>query len=158
MKSKLILPVALIFFIFDFVSKTLVAKFIHFNTFVPVINKVFGLTYITNTGAAFSVLEKKTLYLVIFSFLILAWLVYYFNFKLKTVSKLEFWGWAMIAGGTLGNLYDRIVYKHVIDFIYLRFINFPIFNFADIFINIGAFFIILYIILDNKRSVTDEKM
>ena len=62
----------------------------------------------------------------------------------------ELYGYSLILGGTLGNGLDRILNGYVIDFIKLNHINFPIFNIADISINIG-FFLILYSLLKIRK-------
>ena len=76
-------------------------------------------------------------------------LLYLLLFKNST-KKLELYSYSFILGGTIGNGLDRVIRGFVIDFINLNFINFPVFNIADISINIGFIFL-FYSILKNKR-------
>ena len=68
----------------------------------------------------------------------------------KNITNLDLLSYSFILGGTIGNGIDRITKGYVIDFINLNFINFPVFNIADISINIGLIFII-YGLIKNKR-------
>ena len=68
----------------------------------------------------------------------------------NTINALDLYSYSFILGGTIGNGIDRILKGYVIDFINLNIINFPVFNIADISINIGFFFL-LYNIFKNNR-------
>ena len=76
----------------------------------------------------------------------------------KPKSRLLIVSLAMITGGGIGNLIDRISLSYVIDFIDFRIINFPVFNVADIFVSVGAALMCVYIVFfDGKNSgVSDE--
>lgn len=113
-------------------------------------NPFFSLVPIKNTGAAFSILTSKTTFLIYVSFFVLvgitSWIVYYS----KTLSKPEIISVSLLISGVLANLYERMVYGYVLDYIKLNFVSFPIFNFADIAIVSGA---ILYVfIIFSKRD------
>ena len=99
-----------------------------------------------NTGASFSIFSNATTFLIIFSIPVFA-IMNYFMISNK-VSKSKFFkiSIGIVLGGTIGNFIDRIAFGGVRDFIYLKSINFAIFNFADIFINIGVYMLIGYII------------
>ena len=110
---------------------------------------LFKLDLVKNYGAAFNILSGNRIFLSIFSFLITIILVYLIlrkNISLNT----ELYGYSFILGGTLGNGVDRIIKGYVLDFINLNFISFPVFNIADISINIGFFFI-LYTLVKEKK-------
>lgn len=113
-------------------------------------NRLFTLTPILNTGAAFSILTSHTKLLIYLSFFVLlgisSWVVYYSS----TLSKLELLSVSLLVSGVLLNLYERITLGYVIDYIKLNFISFPIFNFSDIAIVSGA--ILYIIILYTKRD------
>ena len=100
-----------------------------------------------NSGAAFGILEGKTAFLSVFSVLVLAFLVVYTVKNAKTSGIIQKIGLGMVMGGTAGNLYDRISYGHVIDFIRLGFIDFPVFNGADVFINIGVILLLMHYLI-----------
>lgn len=99
-----------------------------------------------NTGASFSMFSNATIFLIIFSIPMVALINYAIISNKLTKSKFLKIALGIMLGGTVGNLIDRIVYGGVRDFIYLKSINFAIFNFADIFINIGTYLMIGYII------------
>ena len=110
---------------------------------------LFKLDLVKNYGAAFNILSGNRIFLSLFSFLITIILIYLIlrkNINLKT----ELYGYSFILGGTLGNGIDRIFKGYVLDFINLNFISFPVFNIADISINIGFFFI-LYTLVKEKK-------
>ena len=117
---------------------------------IVIIKNFFNLTYVENTGAAFSILENNTIFLILITFVTL-FLIYKFLLKNKEFNKLEIITYSLLIGGIIGNLIDRIVYGYVID--YLEFIilnrHMPIFNFADICIVIGT---ILFLILTIKEE------
>ena len=109
---------------------------------------LFSITYIKNYGAAFNILTGSRILLSIISIIVSIFLLYLIISK-KNIIKLQLYSYSFILGGTLGNGIDRIFKGYVIDFINLKFINFPIFNIADISINIG-FIIILYCLVTHK--------
>lgn len=102
----------------------------------PLLPGVFHLTYVTNTGAAFSLLSGKAEWLrwlslaVSLGLIALAWLG-------PRLSVLEQLGYGLILSGALGNGIDRFMTGSVVDFLDLRLIRFPVFNLADVAINIG---------------------
>ncbi len=129
-----------------------------FYTFSVSGHNLFSITHVRNDGAAWSILEGKTIFLTAIAaiaIVIVLFLIASGRFKLKLeVVMLSF----VIAGG-LSNLIDRIRYKEVIDYIRTDFMDFPIFNFADICVVVGAIgFCVAYLIVESvinrkKRSV-----
>lgn len=112
-------------------------------------NPIFDLIFVQNTGAAFSILENFTTFLIAFSiFAIFAIVIYAIKNAEKFSVIAVFWT-AMLVSGILCNLYERIHFGYVRDFFKLNFIDFPVFNISDIFINIGVLALIV-IILKNK--------
>ena len=118
-------------------------------------NPVFDLIFIQNTGAAFSILENSKIFLISFSALaILAMIFYLFKHIQKASTFAIFWASLLIAG-VFCNMYERIVYGYVRDFFKLNFIDFPVFNISDIFINISVAAIVIIIItneINNRRT------
>ncbi len=132
-------------FIIDRISKILITNYFSLNVKNKIINNLFYITYCKNEGAAFSILSGNTLFLIFITFIIL--FIIYKNIKNKeNISNLSIISYSLLLGGILGNLYDRIFYGYVIDF--LDFIifkyNFAIFNLADTFIVIGAFMLLIF--------------
>lgn len=101
----------------------------------------FTLDYVKNYGAAFSLLSGSRIFLSILSISITIILVYFILNK-KFIKEIDLLSYSFILGGTLGNGIDRITKGYVIDFINLSFIDFPVFNIADISINVGLIIII----------------
>lgn len=141
------LLISIIFFIvFDLYFSNLILTNLRFN--FPQ-NPVLDLIFVQNTGAAFSILENSQMFLIIFSFFALGLIL---SYAIKNAEKFSaisaFWAAMLIAGITC-NLYERIAFGFVRDFIKLNFIEFPVFNISDIFINISVLAIII-IIIKNK--------
>lgn len=111
-----------------------------------------------NTGASFGIFEGKAIYLILFTIPVVALIVYLIISK--KVSKSLFFkiSLGIVLGGIIGNLVDRIALGGVRDFIYLKSIDFAIFNFADIFINIGAFMLVGYFIYEMVREIKKSKV
>lgn len=119
----------------DQVTKFYVQKTLQLGTSIPVIEDVFHITYILNPGAAFGILEHKTVFFLgIAAFLLLA-LLYVFPRIPKELTLLRC-GIGLMAGGALGNVIDRARTGMVVDFFDFRI--WPIFNVADIAICTGV--------------------
>ncbi len=140
------LPVSMgvILFAADRLSKLYVAANMKLGQSIPIIENIFHITFNTNDGAAFSILSGKVPFLIIATLLIIAALVAFTVVK-KPKSKIFGIAVSLIISGALGNLTDRLVLGHVVDFLDARFINFPIFNIADICVVIGAALFCIYV-------------
>lgn len=140
----------------DQISKLLVVRLIDINKNIELIKNFFYLTYIRNTGAAFSILTGQRIFLITIAIIILASLFNYLR-KNKIDKKLEQLALSLIIGGSFGNLLDRIIRGYVVDFIDIKIFgyNFPVFNIADTFIVIGVFFLI--ITLSRKEYKYDNR-
>lgn len=135
----------LIFLLLDIVSKVLVSKYIVLEKSIKIINDFFYITYVRNTGVAWSMFSSKTiLVLLVSSFIILGIILYIYNNRPKNI--LEKVAYSMILGGAIGNFVDRIIYGYVIDFIDIKIFgyDYPIFNLADSFIVIGVILLVIY--------------
>ncbi|WP_392563047.1 signal peptidase II [Orbus sturtevantii] len=103
----------------------------------------FSISYYRNIGAAFSILEGQRLLLVLIA-IVISLLIIYMLYKNGHSKKLESFSLALVLGGALGNLFDRIYHGFVIDFLDVNFgsWHYPTFNLADCAICVGvAFFI-----------------
>lgn len=118
---------------------------------IPVISGIFHITYIRNTGAAFSLMEGFRSLLILIPVLVILVAAGYIFIKRKTAHPLLLTSLACICGGGLGNVIDRAVFGYVVD--YLDFRVFPVFNVADIFVCLGCGLLILYIlVIDGKHN------
>lgn len=105
---------------------------------ITVLNSLFELHYSQNTGMAFSFLSNKPDFLMVLVIVILVSIIYYV-LKEKSLD----WSIVFILAGGLGNLIDRFHYGYVVDFINPLFVDFAIFNIADIALNIGVFILLI---------------
>lgn len=112
---------------------------------------IFDVTYVQNKGAAFSVLTGKMVFLSVISVLFCI-AVIVFWIKKKPTHLLLCTSLSMLIAGAVGNGIDRIFRGFVIDYINLTFMNFPVFNIADIAVTVGAVLFILYIIIFDKEG------
>lgn len=155
-KKEDIYKITILVFVLDQLIKYYVNKFMEINTGIKIIPNFFSILYIRNKGAAFSILENNTIFLVIISVVFLVILDRFIK-KEKSFTKLSIISLGMIMGGILGNLMDRVIYHSVID--YLSFGNFPIFNLADICITVGvALLIISELIKIRKENKNDRSI
>jgi len=114
---------------------------------IPLINNVFHLTYVENRGAAFSILNGKVGFLILFTGLVLVGLCMLLIHSMRNgESKILLIALAMVIGGAIGNMYDRIVLGYVVDYFDFRLINFAVFNVADVFVVCGSILLGLYLI------------
>ena len=109
---------------------------------------LFRLDFVKNYGAAFNIFSGNRIFLSLIS-IIFSILLIYLILRKNTLNQFDLLSYSFILGGTIGNGIDRILKGFVIDFINLNYINFPVFNIADISINVGFIFL-LYRIFKNK--------
>ncbi len=134
-----------------------ISKVIAYNTLAvngnasTIKNAVFSFYYVENTGISFSMLNSKMTLIIIITTIILICLLYVLVKTPKTLYYMPFSiTLSVIVAGAIGNLYDRIFRGYVIDFIMLEFINFPVFNFADICVCIGLLVLVILIFFRYK--------
>ena len=109
---------------------------------------LFRLDFVKNYGAAFNILSGSRIFLSLIS-IIFSILLIYLILRKNALNSLDLYSYSFILGGTIGNGIDRIFKGFVIDFINLNIVNFPVFNIADISINIGFIFLLYSILKKN---------
>ena len=124
---------------------------------VDVLSGVFHLTYVRNTGAAFSSFEGMRWVFVLIFLALTAALVWDAVKKKLPFTLFERWCLAAIYGGGLGNVIDRVRLGYVVDMIEVEFIRFPVFNVSDCFITCGCVALLLHLCLCNKEFWKDDK-
>ena len=129
-----ILYLAFMIVVLDRVLKIWVARSMGLGQSIPVIPHLLWITYILNSGAAFSLLRHSTWLFVVVAFLLIG-AVAYVAWRVQDLSRRAIWGLGLLAGGSAGNLWDRLVSGRVIDYIHVRF--WAVFNLADSAIVIG---------------------
>ena len=116
-----------------------------------------GLTYVQNTGAAFSSLEGM---IWLFALIFLAFtlgVIWEYRHNSFRFSAFEWWCIAAVYGGGLGNMIDRLRLGYVVDMIRTEFITFPVFNVADCFITCGCIAMMVSLFFFNKDFWKDQK-
>ncbi|MBI5701664.1 signal peptidase II [Candidatus Saganbacteria bacterium] len=139
--------VSSLIFLADQAIKYHVHNLMFVNQSIPVIDGIMSLTYVRNKGAAFSLFSGESAFLIIVGALVVAAIIY-FHEKMEFNDFLQF-PLAMLLGGSVGNIFDRIFRTYVIDYIDFHF--FPVFNLADIAINISVFLIILRLFYKGRK-------
>lgn len=153
MKNKnFIYTISMLFLLLDQLIKLIVTKNMELFQEIKVIKNFFSIYYIKNKGAAFSIMGNQTILLILISIICLLFLKNYIK-TIKTPSKLTIVSLGIIIGGILGNLFDRLFYKEVIDYLSFNFFgySFPVFNLADIGITVGAVLLIITLLLEEKN-------
>lgn len=141
----------------DQFTKYLVVQNIPLRAQIPVIDGLFHLTYVQNTGAAFSMFQgMQWLFAGVFLVLTVA-IIWDFAKKRMPFTKLERWLIVCIYAGGLGNMIDRVRLGYVVDMIEVEFMNFAVFNVADCFITCGCIALIVHLVFFNKEFWKDEK-
>ena len=138
-------------------TKLLVVAQIPLSGYAEAVPGLFHLTYVQNTGAAFSMFEGMQ-WLFALIFLLFSILVVWDYFKKALpFSLFERYMIAAIYGGGLANMIDRLRLGYVVDMIRVDFMNFPVFNVADCFITCGCAALIASLVLFNKEFWKDDK-
>lgn len=123
---------------------------------IPVLDGVFHITYVQNTGAAFSLLEGQQWFFLLTTPVIIFAIVFmlYKNHINHMLGKISTY---LIIAGAIGNFIDRLFLGYVVDMFDFRLINFAVFNVADIFVTVGATLLFIYIIFLDKDNSKQEK-
>ena len=142
--KKITLISILVFFI-DRVTKILISSNFSLNVRNKVINKFFYITNCHNEGAAFSIFSGNIIFLILIT-LIVIYLIYRTLKNKNNISNLVSLSYGLLLGGILGNLFDRLFYGYVIDFLDFQIFkfDFAVFNVADIGIVIGAIMLLIF--------------
>jgi signal peptidase II len=141
--KKSFLLVAILGIIFDQLTKYIVIQnFAEVGSTWPLWQNVFHFTYVVNTGAAFSFFRGQVDILRWIS-LIVSFILVIFVWYSPRMTLLEQLGYGFILSGAVGNGIDRFLFGYVVDFLDFRLINFPVFNLADVAINIGVILLLV---------------
>ena len=138
--------------VIDQVTKSLAVSFLKDQPALALWEGVFELQYCENPGIAFSLLENQRWLFIPATCLVMIVLIIMLirsDLRHSTIFSLSC---ALILAGGIGNLIDRIAYKYVIDFLYFKLIDFPIFNFADCCVVVGAILLFAYLLFGCNDS------
>lgn len=139
----------------DQLTKWLASTYLKEIGSLPLIQDVFHLTYVENTGAAFGILKNaRWVFIVISAAAIVAVIAFmaYQTHRRVRIPVLAGISLSLIAGGGIGNMIDRLMLGYVIDFFDFTLINFAVFNVADSCVTVGVVLMVIYIIFGWKNG------
>ena len=142
----------LILLIIDQYSKFIVDRTLSVGETIPIIENFFNLTYVQNRGVAFGLFQGKIDIVSILAIVAIGLILFYFCKNFKKISFLERIAYTMIFSGAVGNMIDRIFRAYVVDMLDFRGTSSLIFNFADVWINIGVVLIIVEHVFFNRKK------
>ena len=154
--KKRLLVISSIFIILDQLLKIIVRSNISLNEEIFIIPKFFYLTYVNNTGGAFSIFSDNSYLLAMFGIIVLIG-IYYF-IRNKKISFFEEIVYGLLIGGIIGNIIDRLIFNSVTDYIGLIFGSYyyPIFNLADIGIVVSIIILIIFELWSDKNGISSK--
>lgn len=140
----------------DQATKMLIKNSMQLRESISLLGDIIRITYIKNPGMAFGIqIGGKLFYTIFASIACVVILIYLYEMKPE-----NFWArfaLTTILGGAVGNLIDRIIHSEVVDFIDIRIVRWPVFNFADIAITLGMIILIAVVIFEKKQEKTEEE-
>ena len=151
MKKKIILAVASI----AIIMLDQISKLIMIDKNINIIPQILSFSYTQNTGLAFGLISNNIIFVIIFNIVILGIIIKFLKENNESIDYTVLVSLILILSGGIGNLIDRILKGYVVDFIKFDFINFPIFNVADISITLGIFILVIIIVkqmIQNKNE------
>ncbi len=145
--KKIIIILSTILLIVDFIIKYMVTNFMMLHQSIKIIPNFLDITYIKNLGGAFNILEGNKWFFIIIAVVSLVFIVKYI-FMDRNITKIDAISYSLIFSGIVGNLFDRIIYGGVIDYIHFNIFgnDMPIFNFSDMCIVFGVI-MVMYILI-----------
>lgn len=136
-------------FVLDRITKIILTNNLLVGNSLVVIEKIFSITFIRNTGSAFGLFPHATQFFIWISILTII-LITIFSFHLKKDSLWIRFGLALVMGGAIGNLFDRLCFSYVIDF--LDFKIWPVFNVADSAISAGCVLLAIKMLMSSSKG------
>ena len=152
MKRKVMVPIVIVALIaLDQWVKFEIVKNIQLGEVKPFIPKILSLTYLRNTGAAFSILENQQWLFAVITLVVIGAAIWYLS-KHIIGSAWLLSGLSLIIAGGIGNFIDRMRQGFVVDMFQLDFINFAIFNVADSYLTIGVLVLIVMMLKEEDNA------
>lgn len=141
--------------IIDQITKMIVINSMTLYQSIPLIENVFSFTYIHNYGAAWGMFSNHRWVFILITAAALI-IMPIFLYKYRNLHFMFGFSLSLIIGGAIGNMIDRIFRGYVIDFLEATFIDFPVFNVADICVVCGAALMFIYIAFIDKTLFADK--
>ena len=145
--------------VFDQYTKILAVNHLKDQPDIPILKDIFELSYVENRGAAFGMMQNKQTFFIITTVLVVAailWIYHTMPMEKKFIPgrvTLIF-----IIAGAIGNFIDRVSQGFVVDFLYFKLINFPVFNVADIYVTCSVFVLAFLLLFYYKEEDLDRIM
>ncbi len=148
---------AVVLVLADQFTKWLADMYLKDQPAIPVIKGVFELAYVENKGAAFGMLQDQRVFFLVLTAAALIALVYLYS-RIPAERKCYPLSITVIflIAGAVGNMIDRAFHGYVIDFLYFKLIDFPVFNVADIYVTVSCFVLILLLLFFYKEEDLDR--
>ena len=141
----------------DQLTKTLAVVYLQGEPSFPLWQDVLHFTFVKNKGAAFGMLsDQRWVFMILSTVAIVG--IFFYLFRYRPKNKWLIVALAMIAGGGIGNMIDRVLLGYVVDFIDFTLIDFAVFNVADSFVTVGAGILIVYLIIDIVHDYQNGKL
>ncbi|MBQ3643322.1 MAG: signal peptidase II [Candidatus Riflebacteria bacterium] len=158
LRSPSVLLYAAVFYFLDRITKLMIVNNSH-KLPISVIDNFFTITFVKNPGVAFGWFPDWKLPPILMALAMIIIITYY-SLKLPEEERITRWALALLVGGAVGNLYDRVTYGFVVDFFLFHFgsFDFPVFNIADIIIDLGVFMLFIDIFFLSDDSDGEEEM
>ncbi|MDP3385613.1 MAG: signal peptidase II [Eubacteriales bacterium] len=145
--------IVVILVMIDQITKVIAQRTLMFSEPIILVNNFLQLNYVENRGAAFGILQNQRIFFIVMTIAVIGAIVY-FRYKSNELNRSSQVIFDFIIAGAIGNLIDRIRLTYVIDFIdvnFWGFYDFPVFNFADVFLVCSTILLSLLIILDKHE-------
>lgn len=155
--TALLFVIILLLIMVDQLLKIIMQGWLMYEPTYKIIDGVLGFTYLENRGAAFGILQNMRWVFILLTGVVILFLIYLLIAK-KLKSQWMMAGAVLIVAGGIGNLIDRIFRGYVIDYIEPLFINFAVFNFADMLITVGAGIVIVKLLVDIIQEQRQAKL
>jgi len=147
-KSKIVyIFISIIFFI---LLNGYLSDLIILNGYKLLDNPIFSIMYVQNQGAAFNIFDGQKIFLIAFAIVAIIGILYYVIKHINNFSCMGLFLVSILISGIFNNMIERTMMGYVRDFIKLNFIDFPVFNISDIFINIGVFGLIILLLIRGR--------
>lgn len=136
----------------DRITKNLAVQYLRGNE-IEWIPGVFSLHYLENRGAAWGMLQDAIWLFVIITIVVIAAMLYFYGrIPMERKYLLLRFTLILLAAGAIGNFIDRIMWHYVVDFLYFKYINFPVFNVADCYVCVAAVLLIYCLLFRYKEE------
>lgn len=146
----------LVLVLLDQYTKILAVKHLKDQMDIPIFTDIFELSYVENRGAAFGMMQNKQTFFIITTVLVIGVILFLFHTMPMEKRFLPIRATIIfIVAGAIGNFIDRVSQGFVVDFLYFKLINFPVFNVADIYVTCSVFVLAFLLLFYYKEEEID---